>query len=180
MKFKTMIILVLLALLLFVPVVVNAEEMIIPVSGDIEGHEKAKIYFFHGSTCPHCKEALEFFDSIEEEYGYMFELVSYEVWGNKDNADLMNKVGKFLDIKIGGVPFFIIGEKVFDAGYSEVHNDAIIEAIEKEYASEVKTDIVADALAADDDNILGTVIVVGVLVVFVGLMIYARGKNKKK
>ena len=30
---------------------------------------KVNIYFFWGSTCPHCKEEFAFFDEIQEEYG---------------------------------------------------------------------------------------------------------------
>ena len=34
-----------------------------------EESKEVKIYFFRGEGCPHCAEAEEWFQSIEEEYG---------------------------------------------------------------------------------------------------------------
>src|SRR5699024_2011339 len=47
-------------------------------------NDPVNIYFFYGDGCPHCAEAEEFFDSIEDEYGDMYNIVFYETWSNDD------------------------------------------------------------------------------------------------
>ena len=75
---------VLFLILLMIPFVAKAES------------KKINVYIFRGEGCPHCEEALEFFDSLEkdEEYSKYYNLVKYEVWNNKDNAKLMEEVAK--------------------------------------------------------------------------------------
>ena len=175
MKFIKMFLILLCGALLFLPVVSKAEEA---------DDEEAKVYFFHGSTCQFCHKALAFFDSIEDEYGSKFELVKYEVWGNADNAALMKQVEAYLDIVAGGVPFFIIGDQVFDKGYNETLNDSIISAIEAEYANNFKFNIIEDAIANSvepepEDNTLESVIIVIVLVAATGLVVFARNSTKR-
>lgn len=101
-----------------------------------EKDKEVKVYFFHGDGCPHCAEAKEFFDSIEEEYGDLFELVSYETWKNDDNAEGLQKIGEIREENIEGVPYILIGNKSWP-GYIEDFNDDIIEAIKEEYEVEV-------------------------------------------
>ncbi len=101
-----------------------------------EKDKEVKVYFFHGDGCPHCAEAKEFFDSIEEEYGDLFELISYETWKNDDNAEGLQKIGEMREEKIEGVPYILIGNKSWP-GYIEDFNDDIIEAIKEEYEVEV-------------------------------------------
>lgn len=101
-----------------------------------EKNKEVKVYFFHGDGCPRCAEAKEFFDSIEEEYGDLFELVSYETWKNDDNAEGLQKIGEIREENIEGVPYILIGNKSWP-GYIEDFNDDIIEAIKEEYEVEV-------------------------------------------
>lgn len=101
-----------------------------------EKNKEVKVYFFHGDGCPHCAEAKEFFDSIEEEYGDLFELVSYETWKNDDNAEGLQKIGEIREENIEGVPYILIGNKSWP-GYIEDFNDDIIESIKEEYEVEV-------------------------------------------
>lgn len=97
-----------------------------------ENNKQVTIYLFRGSTCGYCHQFLEFLDSITDEYGKYFKLVSFEVWGDKDNATLMNDVAKFMDKDAGGVPFIIIGDQTF-VGYSTTYDDAIKKAIKDLY-----------------------------------------------
>src|SRR5574344_1524093 len=53
---------------------------------------KINLYLFRGSSCSHCYEATAFIASMVADYGQYFNVVSYEVWGNEDNANLMTKV----------------------------------------------------------------------------------------
>jgi len=53
--------------------------------------EPIDLYFFYGETCPHCKHAEEFLRELEKNYSTL-EIHSYEVFGNKENAQLLVKL----------------------------------------------------------------------------------------
>jgi len=86
------------------------------------------IYLFRGKGCGYCHAFLEFINSITEEYGKYFKMVSYEVWNDADNSQLMGEVSEYLDNPAGGVPYIVIGDKVF-AGYASEYDEGIKEAI---------------------------------------------------
>lgn len=91
-----------------------------------------KIYLFRGNGCGYCRAFLTFLNGIADEYGKYFVLESYEVWNNQDNSDLMNEVAEYLDNPASGVPYIIIGDKVF-AGYAEEYDDDIKSSIKDLY-----------------------------------------------
>ena len=94
-----------------------------------ESDEKITIYLFRGKGCSFCRAYLNFMNSITEEYGKYFNMVSFEVWGNEDNWNLMQRVSYYLDEEVsGGVPYIIIGDKVFP-GFAESYADGIKSAI---------------------------------------------------
>ena len=97
-----------------------------------ETDDQAVIYLFRGKGCGYCRKFLTFLNSIVDDYGKYFKVVSYEVWYDENNAALMNDVADTLDKQVNGVPFIIIGDKTF-AGYSEEYNDEIKDAIKKLY-----------------------------------------------
>ena len=97
-----------------------------------ENDDQVIIYLFRGSGCPHCYDFLEFLNSISTEYGKKFKLVSYEVYYNKDNLDLQNQVGEFLEQPSTGVPYIVIGDKVF-IGYGDSYATAIKNQIDDKY-----------------------------------------------
>ena len=107
-----------------------AEEIELTYTDYKETDDQITIYMFRGNTCGFCKSFLNFLNSITEEYGKYFKLESYEVWGNQDNAELLNSVGEFLGEQAGGVPFIVIGDKVFP-GYNEVYDEDIKTAIKE-------------------------------------------------
>lgn len=147
--------------------------------------EPVKVYFFYGDGCPHCAEAEEFFDSIEDEYGDKFEIVSYETWYDSDNADLMEEVADVRKEEPGGVPYIIIGNQSWD-GYTSSYDDEIIDKIESEYKtdSDDRYDIMnyVDAISGEEssDSYASDIAVVIALVLIVsgiGFGIwYARSK----
>lgn len=126
-KFKYSIIL--MAALFLFPAIVSAKE-------------EVKIYMFKGEGCSHCAEALEFFDSIEEEYGDKFELTTYEVWYNEDNADLMQDVAKKLGDNVSGVPYIVVESESF-GGYDAATGESIKALIDEKYENENHEDVVA-------------------------------------
>ena len=97
-----------------------------------ETKDQAIIYMFRGQGCGYCKKFLTFLSSISKEYGKYFKLVSFEVWYDSTNANLMQKVPKITNVPAQGVPYIIIGDKVFD-GYAESYDSQIKDAIKKQY-----------------------------------------------
>lgn len=85
--------------------------------------ENIKVYFFHGDGCPHCKEENKFLEKMKDKYKKI-KVEKYEVWDNKDNQILMEKVKNKMDISENGVPLTIIGS-TYVIGYSESFNDEI-------------------------------------------------------
>lgn len=108
-----------------------------------ETDDQTIIYLFRGNGCSYCKAFITFLNSITESHGKYFKLVSYEVWGHKQNSELMKEVADFLDADVGGVPFVIIGDKVFP-GYSEGMNEDIKKAIMDQYESKEKYDVLEE------------------------------------
>ena len=94
--------------------------------------KKVNIYFFRGDGCPHCEEAENFFASIKEKYGKYFNLVDYEVWSNKSNAELMEKVAEERGEEADGVPYIVIGDHTW-SGYQSDYDEAIIAEIKTLY-----------------------------------------------
>lgn len=108
-----------------------------------ENDSQVTIYMFRGSGCTYCNAFLEYLNSIVDEYGKYFKLVSYEVWSNSNNASLYSEVAEFVDKEAKGVPFIVIGDQAFE-GYSEEYNERIIKTIKDEYAAKDKYDIMKE------------------------------------
>lgn len=95
------------------------------------------IYMFRGKGCGYCRAYLQFMNSIAEEYGKYFKMETYEVWNDSNNSTLLGEVSEYLGQEAGGVPYIIIGDKVF-GGYTEAYNDSIKEAITDLYKTKSK------------------------------------------
>ena len=96
---------------------------------------KVNIYLFWGDGCPHCKEEYEYIDSINNKFGKYFNLYGFEVWNNKENAELLNTIADKLGIQVKGVPFTIIGDKYY-SGFSDATKKKIEKAIKSEYKND--------------------------------------------
>ena len=92
---------------------------------------KVNIYFFWGDGCPHCEEQFAFLDSIESEYGDLYNLYTFETWQNEENAELLKTFSDAMEVESRGVPYTIIGEEVF-TGFSESMESEFINAIVEE------------------------------------------------
>ena len=101
----------------------------------------------------------------------------------------MDKVGNLLGQKAEGVPYIVIGDKVF-AGYAESYNDEIKEAIKKQYDSKNEYDVMKK-LAESSDNAEETtttkssdttalIIIVNLLFIAVATVIIVLFNNKNK
>ena len=156
-----------------------------------ETDDQITIYMFRGQGCGYCKKFLTFLSSISEEYGKYFKLVSFEVWYNEDNANLMSEVGSLFGEEIGGVPFIVIGDKTFP-GYAETYDDQIKDAIKDLYdEKEADRYDMFDYLGSGnnkkksdkekkeekDANIAGFITIIAIVAV-VGGAVVIRRKNK--
>ena len=125
MKKKNLFILFLL-MILFFPFKTNAKEI--------------TLYLFHGDGCPHCKEEIEFLDTIESKYEDV-KIVKYEVWYNEENAELLEQVREAFDITRLGVPTTVIGNTTI-IGFGGNSGSKIERAIEfyekEEYVDQVE------------------------------------------
>ena len=107
---------------------------------DIKQNNKINIYIFWGYGCPHCSALGKYIETINDDYNKYYNLYTFEVWHNEDNAKLMQLFAKIMDKEADGVPFMIIGKTVF-TGYTESYNDQITAAIKKEYKNTTHYDV---------------------------------------
>ena len=148
-------------------------------------NDPVNIYFFYGDGCPHCAEAEEFFDSIEDEYGDMYNIVSYETWSNDDNVELMNEVAEVRGEEPEGVPYIIIGNHSWD-GYSSSLDNEIIEKIEAEYETpaderyDIMNYVDISSVESSSESYAGDIaVVIAIVLVVAGVSLgiwYARRK----
>lgn len=93
----------LIAIFLFLPVSVSADEVI-------------DIHLFYSSSCPHCKQEKEYLNTLSKN-DKSIKVHLYEVSKDKDNSDLLDKVQKLIDGESPYVPYTVIGSK-YKVGFS--------------------------------------------------------------
>lgn len=173
---KIKFILAALAVFLMLPLGVFAEEEQDTISDD----KKVVIYFFHGKGCPHCEEASEWFEEIEDEYGDMFKLSSYEVWYNKDNKALMDDVAKAKGDIVNGVPYIVVGDESWN-GFDDEVGKEIVEKIKKDYEidTEKRYDVMnsLSQVTNNTSDVLVLTIILVITGVIVGGIMAVRKKN---
>lgn len=138
----------------FIIILLMIVTLMMPLSGVAKTKEKVNVYIFKGEGCGYCANAIEFFESIKDEYGKYFNLVEYEVWYNKENSKLMDKVEEYLDIKITGVPFIIVGNDTYP-GFIYEWGDDITKSIIQEYNKDLeeRKDIIEELLTNTNKNV---------------------------
>ncbi len=110
----------------------ESEDMKISYDKYVETDDQVTIYLFRGLGCGYCRNFLTFLNSITEEYGKYFKLVSFECWNNSDNSELLGAISSFLGEPAEGVPYLVIGDQVFP-GFTESYGDSIKKAISTLY-----------------------------------------------
>lgn len=116
-----------------------------------ESDEKVTVYLFRGLGCGFCRGFINYLNDNIDELGKYFNLVSYEVWYDKDNADLMQKVANFTGTPAQGVPYIIVGEKVFDGFTAEMYGEDFKAALKAEYDSKDRYDVFEAMEQAEKD-----------------------------
>lgn len=157
----------------------DAEEMQIENTEYTEADDQVTIYLFRGQGCNFCRKFLTFLNSISKEYGKYFKLVSFEVWYDEANNALWKEVPNVTEVEARGVPYIIIGDKVFD-GYTEEYNDAIKTKIMEQYQK--KTYDAFDKLANYNSGFKGfsitEAIIINAVLVSVAAVAIIANSNK--
>ena len=79
------------------------------------------IYLFYSDTCPHCAEEEKLLDELKDKYKNI-KIYRYEI-GNQENSILLDEVAGLFDTTVTGVPFTVIGGKVYK-GFSYENSKA--------------------------------------------------------
>ncbi|MFA5777668.1 MAG: hypothetical protein WC906_04480 [Parcubacteria group bacterium] len=112
--------------------------------------ENIKVYLFYGNGCPHCAKEMQFLQEMQEIYPNL-EIRSFEIYHSKENALLLQKIGKSMDADVSGVPFSVIGDKYF-VGYAEnITSEEIKSQIEK-CNNDGCPDRIASIMNSEDEN----------------------------
>ena len=106
----------------------------------ISAKESVKLYLFYGDGCPHCAAEKEYLKELQSKHKNL-EIITYEVWYNEENADLMQSVKAKLGKNNSYIPFTVIGETSF-VGFNSSFENAIENAV-KECEKESCKDIVS-------------------------------------
>jgi len=91
-----------------------------------KNNDEINLYFFWAEGCPHCSEEKIFLSKLEQKFPNL-DIHSLEITKNKENAELLAKAGKELNVDISGVPFTIVGEQYFIGWYDEETTGKAIE-----------------------------------------------------
>lgn len=103
-----------------------------------------KLYLFHSSTCPHCKEERAYLKKLQKKYDYL-KVKEYEV---HDSMSVTEQVRDGFGIKESYVPITIIGSD-YIIGFSSVTKDDI-ENLIKEYKDSDYCDVVNAIIKGKD------------------------------
>ncbi len=91
--------------------------------------EPFTVYFFEGEGCPHCDDEKKFLAEMKKKYPKM-RVLDYEVWHNRENAQVLGIMAKAHGIQAGSVPVTFIGLKSY-VGFSEQTKESLRNAIEE-------------------------------------------------
>jgi len=103
------------------------------------------LYFFRGQGCPHCADEEKFLEGMKSKYPEL-QVKDYEVWYNKDNQKILEKVAEKLNKNVSGVPFTVIADQSF-IGFSEERTAPLIESAIAESVKNPKPDVLADLIS---------------------------------
>ncbi len=101
-----------------------------PVGSVVSDSEnEVVIYEFYGRGCPHCSSLNAFLNEIKPKYPSL-RVIEHEVYFNKSNIELFEKMSSAFGQKVGGVPTIFIDDTVI-AGFSPAIGKQIESEIEK-------------------------------------------------
>lgn len=113
--------------------------------------DQINLYLFYGDGCPHCEKEIKFLDKLQDE-DENISVKKYEVWHDSENAELLEKVGDRLNLKISGVPVLIIGDKSVTGFYNEVTTGKKIREAIEYYKNNKCEDVIASLIGEVGDS----------------------------
>ena len=119
----------------------KAENMELSSKNYKESDDQVTIYLFRGQECGYCKAFLTFLNSIVDEYGKYFKVVSFESWYDDMNAKLLTDLSTFMGNPAQGVPYIVIADQVFP-GYASDYDESIKSIIKTQYEAKEKYDVI--------------------------------------
>ncbi len=143
----------------------------------VHAAEMVNVHIFKSSTCPHCSAALEFFDGLkgDNEYGYKFRLIAYEMYGNtdevKENVALAKRVSKYFKEEFQNVPLIVIGNQKFN-GYASSMDDSFKTVIDQCYQNSCLDVVTGIQNGTISENRSNTLIILFIFVVVLGGSVY--------
>lgn len=144
-----------------------------------------ELYFFEGQGCQHCARMASYLEGLKSDYPNLI-VKDFEVYFNKDNQDLFQRMATAYGANSNGVPAIFIGDEVIiGENYEKLKN--VVEKCSIEICSSPASKIEANANENANTNrptyggneTVGWAILVGGAVVFVALLIFFIFKNKK-
>lgn len=153
--------------------------------------EEVNLYFFWGKGCPHCEKEKVLLEQFKNKYPYL-RVYDFEVYGSFQNASLLQKIGKKLNIRIDGIPFTVIGDKPL-SGFLETMTPAeLSDRIEYCYKKDCPDTVVEIVGIKENPNSPevsnqperkeffenNKVIVVGILILIVVVLLLFKLKKK--
>ena len=98
------------------------------VYADSSNKNLVNIYLFYSDSCPHCKSEKELLNELMDEYDNI-RLYKYEI-GDSNNSKLLDDIADMLETTVTGVPFTVIGNKVYKGFSYENSKPKFIATIE--------------------------------------------------
>ncbi|MBE0427374.1 MAG: hypothetical protein IBX72_12120 [Nitrospirae bacterium] len=96
-----------------------------------QAKHKFTVYFFWGEGCPHCETEKIFLSNMKNKHQDQdIEIKDFEVWYNRQNAELLLKMARAYNLEASGVPITFIDKNAF-IGFSEYTKKEIIKSIQK-------------------------------------------------
>lgn len=155
----------------------------VDLSNYTENKDKVNIYVFRGGSCSHCLDAIVYFASIASEYGNKFNLITYEVWTNQDNSNLMNEVAKVFSETVSGVPYIVVGDKTY-SGFDETSMSSEIETIiNEDYAKEDRFDVMDNlgtVYKKSNSELIVSLVMIGLIAGSLTIIYVIKANKKKK
>ena len=144
-----------------------------------------ELYFFEGQGCPHCARMASYLEGLKVDYPNLI-VKDFEVYFNKENQDLFEKMGAAYNADTGSVPTLFVDDEVIKGeAYEKVKN--AVERCSTEVCISPASKIETNANENSNTNrpvsggneTVGWAIIIGGVVVFVALLIFFILKKKK-
>lgn len=124
-----------------------------------ETNQETTLHIFYGQGCPHCGTALNFLDTIQNDY-LNLKIEKHEVYSNQTQRELFEQLADAFEKEIEGVPTIFVNDKVF-TGFSDIIAESIKQEIEK--CSNVKCRNPIEKINPEKSNIIKNLTVPAVI-----------------